>query len=483
MRPFGGFPSSLFVREEMKVVWSILVDGITKQRTKWVIVGSPGVGKSVLTVLLCFYLAQAHNAPVFLARKLKGEVEETERGIVAICIHPGGRAVGYPRSPNEKIDLDTINEAFRKPYTQLSLKTTVLDGWSQSELAMSNLDDPFASFNLLSTSAQYKPKDQDPRRLVMLPAWKDENLKTLWNHEWNQLGQEPSTFDDHRYYSSGSLRDLLRPINEVEGRIRIAADGVSEATGNDLLIGYGGSRALGIDSLRRCYLVNSKPESYTSPGCWEYVVDSAYALKLLSAKAPLAVYERSLKIAESCGPIHHGWMFEALVHQLFRIKNMIVTFYMRPDRATADEYVSISLGKDVSILNAGKNFSEAKSSLGSMFIDKNRSTYWHPDYLKFPVIDAIACLPANKTILYIQVTVGKTHDVDFLRLTEIHEEMKQSLQLTDPEGWTFRYVAIEPAEENVHSLSLSLKNHTNELTANTVDEVAIWKGYVTYSIE
>ena len=196
MRPFGGFPSSLFVREEMKVVWSILVDGITKQRTKWVIVGSPGVGKSVLTVLLCFYLAQAHNAPVFLARKLKGEVEETDSGTVAVCIHPGGRAVGYPKEPYEEIDLRAIRAAFLKPYTHLSLKTTVLDGWSQSEL--SELGDPFASFNLLSTSAQYKPKDQDPRRLVMLPAWKDENLKTLWNHEWNQLGQEPSTFDDHR---------------------------------------------------------------------------------------------------------------------------------------------------------------------------------------------------------------------------------------------------------------------------------------------
>ena len=49
----------------MKAVWSIVLNGLITG-SQWVIVGSPGMGKSVLTVLLCFHIAKAYNIPVFL---------------------------------------------------------------------------------------------------------------------------------------------------------------------------------------------------------------------------------------------------------------------------------------------------------------------------------------------------------------------------------------------------------------------------------
>jgi hypothetical protein len=105
MLKFGKFPKKIYVREELKVVFSILeagiTTGITEDELKWVIVGSPGVGKSVLTVLLCFHLAKEHKQPVFLARQWKGE-GGNPAGNVAICIYPGGKAVGYP-GPTKKI--------------------------------------------------------------------------------------------------------------------------------------------------------------------------------------------------------------------------------------------------------------------------------------------------------------------------------------------------------------------------------------------
>ena len=93
MRSFGQFPSSLLVRNEMKAVWSIVLKGLIEEESQWVIVGSPGIGKSVLTVLLCFHLAKAFNVPVVLARQLKGQ-GGPQGGQVIICIHPGGEAVG-----------------------------------------------------------------------------------------------------------------------------------------------------------------------------------------------------------------------------------------------------------------------------------------------------------------------------------------------------------------------------------------------------
>ena len=88
--PFACFSSTVYVREEMLAVWSIVVDGIAVDRSKWVIVGFPGVGTSVLTVLMCFHLARTCNKAVFLARQLKGEDDVPLRSCVPICFHPGG---------------------------------------------------------------------------------------------------------------------------------------------------------------------------------------------------------------------------------------------------------------------------------------------------------------------------------------------------------------------------------------------------------
>ena len=482
MQSFGGFPSSLLVREEMKVVWSILVDGIAKQKTRWVMFGSPGVGKSILTVLLCFHLAQAHGKPMFLVRRLYGENDGPQSGVVAICIHPGGRAVGYPKEDDDDVDLKAIRAAFGTSYKRPTRMTTVLDGWSQSELARSTVGELFGNFNLLITFEQYKQDYEDFRHLVILPSWKDESFQSLWNH----LGWEPSTFHEHRYYSSGSVRDFFRPIIEIQSRTHRVTAGLPEKMCMGLMARYGHSSGEYIDYLRHCYLDNNNSESYIDPSCWKNMVVSAYALKLLSVNAPLDVYERSVEVAESCGPIHYGWVFKALVHQLFRIPNMVVTFHVRRDHqvgAPEDEYESISLGKKVSIECHGKNYSEATLSLSNRFVDMTRNTYWHPNYPMFPVIDAIVCLPDKKTILYVHLTVGTEHDVDFEQLTEIHDTVKQSLQVTDSEGWTFKYVAIGPRELNVNRITLNLKTNKNKSTARTVDEVTIWKGYVTYSIE
>lgn len=76
MSSVGGFPSQIYLRKEMVMVWNIL-----RQRNKegnlfqWVVTGSPGVGKSLLLVLFCFYAAMVENVPVLLFRELQGEAK------------------------------------------------------------------------------------------------------------------------------------------------------------------------------------------------------------------------------------------------------------------------------------------------------------------------------------------------------------------------------------------------------------------------
>ena len=471
----------------MKVVWSILVDGITKKESKWVIIGSPGVGKSILTVLLCFYLARDLNKPVFLARQLKGEGGSTG-GEVAICLQPGGGVMAYPATPDDDVDLRCVRREFgcRMRCVDSSQRLlVVLDGWAQAEM-VGAMQGGFGGFDLLATSAQYNPTSQDVHRPVLLPAWNDKDLGLLWEQCRPKIVGSP-TFKEQLYYSGGSARELLRPIDDIRRRIDSTISRLDKDTCEGLLSQRGGSSATGIDTLRRCYLVNpTVPDANLEPTQRQYVVDSAYALNRLSTKAPLEVYESSLTIAMGCGPAHHGLMFEALVHQLFHVPNMRVTFqvqpYSRPSALTDTAYESIALGTNMCAECSGANEAEAMDRLGNQIIGTNRVKYWHPDFPRFSVIDAVLFVTAIKTVFYIQVTVAKEHDVNCEKLKAIHEAAKNALEKSsDTQGWAFKYVAITQFQTQAENLVL--KDGGRILSAQSVGEVTISKGYVTYAIE
>lgn len=200
MKPFGGFPRSIFVRKEMKMVWSTLATGIAadNDNSKWVVMGSPGMGKSVLTVLLCFYLAWHLEKPVFLARQLKGE-EGTTTGEVAICIYPNGTAEAYPSHPSDIVDLPTLLQSFGRSFNPSERVIVVLDGWAQSEI-VGYMQRSFGGFDLLATSVQYNPNSQDTRISILLPAWNDADLVSLWGQS-GPKGVDAPSFIEQLYYS------------------------------------------------------------------------------------------------------------------------------------------------------------------------------------------------------------------------------------------------------------------------------------------
>ena len=482
MRSYGGFPSTIFVREEMKMVWSIVVDGIITQQSKWVMIGSPGVGKSILTVLLCFHLARDFDRPVFLARQLNGE-SGIMKGEVAICIEPAGKVLAYPSRSSDTVDLEDILQEFGRRISTSQRMLLVLDGWAQAEM-VGKMQGGFGGFDLMASSAQYIPTSRDLHRPVLLPAWNDEDLRSLWELYGPKSAGSP-TFKEQLYYSGGSARDLLRPIDDIRSRVDSAIIRLDKNTCEGLLTQLGGSSAIGIDTLRRCYLTNTGPKAYLQPSQRQYVVDSAYALNRLSIKVPLEVYESSLTIAMGCGPAHYGLMFEALVHQLFHVPNMCVTFqvqpYSRSDTMT-DAYESIALGTNMRTECSGTNKAEAMDCFGNLKLDMKRGTYWHPNSPTFSVVDAVVFVTAIKTVFYLQMTVAQEHDVNCEKLMMIHEAAKKTLEGTaDANGWTFKYVAVTHLQNQAENLVL--KDGGQLLSVQSVGEVSISKGYVTYAIE
>jgi hypothetical protein len=194
--------------------------------------------------------------------------------------YPDGRTIGYLKamSSGRYFNAESVSQEFLRPYGNDFF--VVLDGWSQTELAQTSVGWSFG-FHLLASSEQYLIKSQGLRRLVLLPAWKDVDLKSLWTQQ-EFISRSSSTFEEKLYYSGGSARDMCLPIEDVKYKIAAAVAGMTEESCKGLLSIYVGGVGLGFDRLRRSYVSDTNNiEAYLTIAEWTYVVDSAYALNLL----------------------------------------------------------------------------------------------------------------------------------------------------------------------------------------------------------
>jgi hypothetical protein len=120
--------------------------------------------------------------------------------------------------------------------------------------------------------------------------------------------------------------------------------------------------------------------------------------------------------------------------------------------------------------------------LGNITIDMRRGTYWHPDFPRFPVVDAVLFVPNKKTVFYIQVTVAQEHDVSSEKLTKIHEAAKKSLEKsTNAKKWSFKYVIVTHSRRQAEKIEL--KDCGRLLSVQSVGEVPISQGYATYAMK
>ena len=172
------------------------------------------------------------------------------------------------------------------------------------------------------------------------------------------------------------------------------------------------------------------------------------------------------------------------MHQLFFVKRAITVYVQRDD---TEEYENVPMGSDCSVDCVGRSVQSAKEYLAGRTIDLSRSSYWHPDFTSFPVIDSIACVPAAATVWYIQLTVGVEKTVDVSVLTAIHESVYASLERSlgtagrsDIASWKFKYVAIEPSLEAATRLTLTTTKGAKKqkLDGNTVGVDTFSKGYL-----
>ncbi|RHY54691.1 hypothetical protein DYB38_006307 [Aphanomyces astaci] len=402
LKSFGGFPRTLYVRHEMKVVWAILYDNYLVepvQDVHYVLMGSPGVGKSALLVLFCCFLSQMHNFDIFLARHVICGAGTTSPDVV-LCFR-GPVVTGYPKIPRGLLPYIEFNLSESCMNTQRYL--VVGDGYHQNSFITDGLN-IFQSSDLLSTSGQYRLSSQDNRSLVLMSAWTRYDLGALYPTLPIDI------FEAQYAYSGGNARDFCRQFSDLYERRMTTLQRLTPATMETLLGRYDDARCQGMDTLTSLYVKDATDRSmYTRPSMWKAIVDSKFALTELVTKADLQVYVNALHLAENSmrGGTLHGIAFGAMLHKLAWLKQLELR----------GGGLVVSVADECQVMGHWASYGECIE-----FLKTNTRThmYWYPAYATFPpIIDSI--LIVDGVVYYLKTTVAETHALEWGQLREIHE--------------------------------------------------------------
>ncbi|POM77030.1 Crinkler (CRN) family protein, partial [Phytophthora palmivora] len=192
------------------------------------VVGSPGIGKSVITCVLAFYIALVRKTSVVVYRKVKGkgnclfylgyeDQEETPGGSTqtkAVCF----KATKCSMTPASIIYRSLGNKCGKQKVWLF------LDGFIFHDVP-AELDD----FKMLATSEQadIKSNEVETTHYGLLSSWKKEDLFALGR---SICGFSDDEMENRYYYSGGSVREFtLESVSDIRNTIDNAIAGVSES--------------------------------------------------------------------------------------------------------------------------------------------------------------------------------------------------------------------------------------------------------------
>ncbi|RLN82015.1 hypothetical protein BBJ28_00026392, partial [Nothophytophthora sp. Chile5] len=402
----GGFPPGYHVRKEEAMFWSVVKQLLlSTEKSPVVILGSPGVGKSCFLMLLAFYVAYFQNRKTLLIRQiksvdrknavvfLKGKDGEHEQASGTSC------KVSVYRAFNLSADnIDAVREA---EMTRGSL--VLVDGYTQNDV---KANDSLRPFNILATSCQYNKKSNDPANMVVLPAWRFEDLLgyVLKNRRWLVETGLRKTSDgtseesirklvaEHYKYSGGSLRDFCMTQVALVNFLETSSNCLSQVQSYQLVFERSGARSDDRSNhFYRQYIVDpSNVNHYVTTRCWFVSVDSAVALNLLGrSNLRLDKYLEYYRHAETVGAGYLGSAYESLLHRA-------VSESTGNDKHSVEIALRADAPYERIVLDvkrtwcSGENKADCHDAL--TILDEN--TYWHPDYPLFPFVDAVTACDA-----------------------------------------------------------------------------------------
>ncbi|KDO25253.1 hypothetical protein SPRG_09501 [Saprolegnia parasitica CBS 223.65] len=412
---FGDCPSVVYVRKEMRMVWDLLLANflptkaltsleaaalhavqnyIIKLHSPWrlpdaasmrsaVLVGSPGVGKSVLLVLFCAYLAVHRDYYVFLSRAL-----------------PANRYLHQ--------EILAVFDAFKREAIARGKKLFVVgDGYNQDDFdTVAPLTSIFGPSDLLSV-ATYKKRAA--RLVVTVPAWTKEALEKMASE--NDLCHR--TVGECHAVSGGDVRSFPAP-NVVSPSATLEAI--------ESLVARGSAPAMSVDALQHVYIVDTAfYEHYVDPIYRRTIVDTTFVQQCLVAEASMPFFASVVQWAERsehcelCTSLH-----AAFVHALARNRKLQLCI----EHKTSVKRFAL----DAEWLIVAAPISEP-DGLAYLRDDLGDKTYWYPGHAVCPGVDAI--LVYNGWVYYLQTTTTSRPipALESFALASVHAAISSSKKL------------------------------------------------------
>jgi hypothetical protein len=499
--PFGGYPKQLYVREEFARVFEIITSAVAGTLSggscvpQLGVMGSVGVGKSVLLLSVCLYLWRNGDRSVFIVGRFNKQDRPGRGSKPVLGYYPSDQyavfSLGASEGPGCVFIVDTIPEAQQlyrsfvdscagghilavddreegagtwQPgctaqlllYTRSDLRIPRLcePAESAASAAPTVLAEPLQSVGHLVTGAPAGPGR--PAELVLLPGWALSDLRATAPHTdaieagWRHYagGGSLSAFQEDTAY----LQE--RTAEQVD---RIRTRGVKSVTELS-------DRQLGV--LSRLYVADIHTAgSYTDPQNWLMLFDVGLALPgiahVLTVDAMKASLEMAIKLRQP------SWIEGAMcgyMHQLARAGRLQVTLQSCQQDGTAlpstDDLVLSTAGCRVEATCV--DYSSCINYLRFTVRGtghRSETRYWHPvEWIGGPV-HAVLCCPEQKIVVLLRCApLGPVVIEKAERLRRVLEMVRDAA----PAGSSVVFAAVVPQKYCAHGEKVSFEAKTGQ---------------------
>ncbi|RQM23318.1 hypothetical protein B5M09_008503 [Aphanomyces astaci] len=460
------FPQWFFMRQATK---DVIKTCNALERVFVVLKGSPGVGKSMLVLLLAFYKALCLRTPVMLIRNRKGP----GGGTSMLCLDPVNAK--YWRKHDATIE--ELN-GFRRRYKGFAL---YLDGFDKAFVFKHGLQ----NFRLLAASGQYRLKSDDvPHyRLCVVPFWSKPDLIAIGRHE----GWDEAAINDKYFYSGGNLRHFLMPQHIAENAVDLAIDSIVEGMAKHLESQRGATSPHQVDTILMSGIQPTDPvtdsnadgttNNYVRMGQWFYAITSECALRRLAQIIPPSEFQAVWLTGHNLGDgVLKGVAFENYIHNLAMHHNKIdlkvLEYRPKLTAGVASVYTDEAFEAKAP-KTSGNNTVECDAAMVSMA--SSPVDYWRPYTRSLPTIDCVAKLTINgqEWVALIQITTRNTLNIDVEALEAYASHFPQ---------WKCCYIALVPDKETCDGFRLSpVEPHTR--VPLKVAYMPAWSAFVATKIK
>ncbi|KAG1703008.1 hypothetical protein DVH05_007921 [Phytophthora capsici] len=387
-RGYGGFPVSYFVRTEEKVLWKLIKTIMLKRDKRVAVVGSAGVGKSCLLVLVGFYLAFVEKRKILFLRRLN-DFSDTS----SVVYLDGG-----DNTCIRKTSL-TASKVAALPHRKEFLGSLILvDGYSRQEV-----DQQFGHFpyQLIASSIETEFGNNESSTEVVLPAWRFSDLlqyAELTLEDWKKsTGLEKAKLKDTRelarmqyFYSGGSLSDFCKTRAVLKNAMDGVCGLVSKAQTIDLEFRH--SRGNPLDRIQRHYVVNPcDEEHYWLISHWRIEIDAGYAFKqigrFMDEDKQLGLYQLGKKLQAG----FEGAAFEQCFHGAVRRSTskypvQMVNVVVNSDPSSSNQRYDRLILRGQPVACEGSTEEESYSMLSQV----SPGAYCYMDSGSLPFVEAVA---------------------------------------------------------------------------------------------